>query len=78
MAVQLRQGDQALMIDNVEVTASAAELNKLVGSGAKVASGTVGTAIAAPTGGATIDAQSRTAITSIIAILGAFGLIPAS
>lgn len=43
----LRQGDQAPMIDGTEVTASAAELNKLDGAGAVVASGTQRSAMTA-------------------------------
>lgn len=44
MAAKLRQGDQALLIDDVEVTASAAELNALDTGGLLVA-GLVPTAV---------------------------------
>lgn len=69
-----RQGDQAPMLDGAEMTASAADLNKLDGAGATVASGTQAANIAAPTGGSTVDAESRAAIASIIAALEAFGI----
>lgn len=65
-------------IGGTAVTASAAEVNKLAGSGAVVASGTQAANIPAPSGGATQDAEARTAITSIIAALEAFGISAAS
>lgn len=57
------------------VTATAAELNKLAGAGAVVASGTQASTITDPTGGAIIDAESRTAINAIIDALQAFGIV---
>jgi hypothetical protein len=56
------------------VTAIAAELNKLDGAGAVVASGTQAGHIADPTGGAIIDVEARAAIQSIIDALEAFGI----
>lgn len=44
-AFTLRQGDQAPLIDGTEITATAAELNKLDGAGAVVASGTAAAAM---------------------------------
>ncbi|WP_026790349.1 hypothetical protein [Pleomorphomonas oryzae] len=91
MAAGFRQGDQALLIDGIAVTASAAELNtldgvtasaaeinKLDGAGAVVASGTQASAIAAPTGGTTTDAEARAAINSIRLALIAFGITASS
>lgn len=87
----LRQGDQAPLIDGVEitataaelntldgVTASAAELNKLDGAGAVVASGTQTALIDDASGGATVDAEARAAIASIIDALQAFGITATS
>lgn len=56
------------------ITATATELNKLASAGAVVASGTQVENIAAPTGGTTVDAEARTAITAIIAALEEFGI----
>ena len=61
--------------DHVEVTASAAELNKLAGSGAVVASGTQASAIADP---AETAAANAGAIVSIIDALQAFGIVAAA
>lgn len=62
-----------------DVTASAAELNKLDGAGAVVASGTQAAHIDDPTGAATDqDDEARTAIASILAALEAFGIVAAS
>lgn len=57
------------------VTATAAEINKLDGAGAVVASGTQASLISDPTGGATTDAEARTAINAIIDALQAFGIV---
>jgi len=54
------------------ITATATELNKLASAGAVVASGTTAANIVDPTGGTTVDAEARTAITAIIAALEAF------
>jgi hypothetical protein len=56
------------------VTATAAEINKLASSGAIVASGTAHVHVTDPTGGATADAEARTAINAILAALEAFGI----
>lgn len=61
-----------------DVTATAAELNKLDGAGAVVASGTQAAKINDPTGGATTDAEARTAINAIIDALEAFGISAAA
>lgn len=60
------------------MTASAAELNLLAGAGAAVASGTQAAVISDPTGGATTDAEARTAINAIIDALQAFGIVATS
>ncbi len=65
----------ALKLDGTAVTASAAELNKLAGAGAVVASGTQADHIADPTGGTTTDAEARTAIAAILDALEAFGIV---
>lgn len=57
-----------------DITASAAEINKLDGVGAVVASGTQAAKINDPSGGATTDAEARTAINAIIDALEAFGI----
>jgi len=67
-----------LKINGTQVTATAAELNKLDNAGAKVASGTQAAHIANPTGGTTTDAEARTAITSILTALEAFGITATS
>lgn len=56
------------------VTATASEINKLDGVGAAVASGTQAAKINDPSGGATTDAEARTAINAIIDALEAFGI----
>ena len=56
------------------VTATASEINKLDGVGAVVASGTQAAKINDPSGGATTDAEARTAINAIIDALEAFGI----
>ncbi|MDA3834268.1 MAG: hypothetical protein PF495_12825 [Spirochaetales bacterium] len=58
----------------VVVTPTAAELNKLAGSGSTVASGTQQTHVADPAAGATVDAEARTAINAILDALEAFGI----
>ena len=63
-----------LKINGTQVTATAAELNKLTGAGAIIANGTAQSHIADPTGGTTIDAEARTAINAIIVALEAFGI----
>lgn len=79
MAAGFRQGDQALMIDGVAVTASAAEVNKLDGAGAVVASGTQADNIAdVPTAGSATAAANATAINAIIAAIEAFGISASS
>lgn len=60
------------------LTATVAELNLLAGAGAVVASGTQAAVIADPAGGATTDAEARTAINSIIDALQAFGIVATS
>ncbi len=60
------------------VTSTAAELNKLDGAGAIVASGTQAVKINDPSGGATQDAEARTAINAIIDALEAFGISAAA
>lgn len=57
------------------ITATAAELNKLAGAGAVVASGTQAAEISDPTGGTTTDAEARAAVNSIIDALQAFGIV---
>lgn len=74
----IRQGDQAPLIDGTEVTPTAAEINKLAGSGAAVASGTQQTAISDPSGGEVTDAEARSAINDIIDALEAFGITAAA
>ncbi len=76
----MKQGIKAkgIVLDGVDVTASAAEINKLDGVGAKVASGTQAAHIANPTGGTTTDAEARTAINAILVALEAFGITATS
>lgn len=57
-----------------DITATASEINKLDGVGATVASGTQAAKINDPSGGATTDAEARTAINAIIDALEAFGI----
>ncbi|MHB1334514.1 MAG: hypothetical protein ACYCXQ_00970 [Candidatus Humimicrobiaceae bacterium] len=64
----------ALKIGGTALTTTAAEINKLAGAGTKVASGTVHAHVADPSGGATNDAEARTAINAILAALEAFGI----
>tara|TARA_B100002003_G_scaffold184400_2_gene172747 strand:+ start:2916 stop:3224 length:309 start_codon:yes stop_codon:yes gene_type:complete len=73
----MADGD-VLYIGGVQVTATAAELNKLDGAGAVVASGTQAAVIADPSGGATTDAEARTAINAVIDALQAFGIVATS
>lgn len=54
------------------------EVSKLAGAGSIVASGTQAAVIADPTGGATTDAEARTAINAIINALQAFGIVASS
>lgn len=61
-----------------DISATAAEINLLSGAGAAVASGTQASVIADPTGGATTDAEARTAINAIIDALQAFGIVATS
>lgn len=76
----MKQGIKAtgIVLGGVDLTASAAELNKLDGAGAVVASGTQAVLIADPTGGTTTDAEARTAINAIIDALQAFGIVATS
>mgnify|MGYP001175605641 CR=1 FL=1 len=67
-----------LKINGTAVTATAAELNKIDGVGAVVASGTQAAVIADPSGGATTDAEARAAINDIIDALQAFGIVATS
>lgn len=60
------------------LTATVTELNKLGGAGAVIASGTQAAKINDPSGGATTDAEARTAINSIINALEAFGISASS
>lgn len=62
-------------LNGVELTATAAELNKLDGAGTTVVSGTQAEVIADPSGGTTTDAEARTAINSIIDVLQAFDIV---
>ena len=73
----MADGD-VLYIGGVQVTATAAELNKLDGAGAVVASGTQAAVISDPSGGATTDAEARTAINAIIDALQAFDIVATS
>ena len=70
--------DGTLYQKKVEITATAAELNKLASAGAVVASGTQATLITDPTGGTTTDAEARAAVNSIIDALQAFGIVKTS
>lgn len=67
-----------LTLGGTAVTSTAAELNKLDGAGAVVASGTQASKINDPSGGATTDAEARTAINAIIDALEAFGISASS
>ncbi len=72
---------QELRINGAAVTATAAELNKIDGAGAAVASGTQQASIAdlAVTGTyATDDTPIETAVNAIIAALVEFGIIAAA
>lgn len=72
---------QELRINGAAVTATAAELNKIDGAGATVASGTQQASIAdlAVTGTyATDDTPIETAVNAIIAALVEFGIIAAA
>ena len=60
------------------VTATAAEINKLASSGTLVASGTQHALVSDPSGGATQDAEARTAINALIDALQAFGIVASS
>lgn len=68
----IADGTLTLYIGGTAVTASAAEVNKLTGTGAIVASGAAAAHIADPTGGATTDAEARTAINAILVVLETF------
>lgn len=77
--VQIADGDfVTLTLGGTQVTATAAELNKLDGAGAVVASGTQAAVIADPSGGATTDAEARTAINALIDACQAFGIVATS
>lgn len=78
--VQIANGDfVTLKIGGTTITASAAELNKLDGSGAVVASGTTAALIADPTGtSGDVDSEARAAIADIIDALQAFGIVATS
>lgn len=65
----------ALKIAGSAVTATATQINKLVGAGATVASGTTVAAIVGVSGGAVIDAEARTAVNSILTALRAWGIV---
>lgn len=71
-------GDITLMVGGVAVTATAAEINKLDGAGAVVASGTQAALISDPAGGSTTDAEARTAINALIDACQAFGIVASS
>jgi hypothetical protein len=72
MPAGFRQGDQALMIDGVAVTASAAQLND-------AASGTQAAAIPnVATAGSATAAANATAINAILVALREFGVIAES
>lgn len=78
-----RWQDSIMKIDTLQlggtiVTSTATELNKLDGVGAVVASGTQASKINDPSGGATTDAEARTAINAIIDALEAFGISASS
>ena len=75
---KLNLDTNGLKINGTVVTSTAAELNKLDGAGAVVATGTEQTLISDPTGGATTDAEARTAINAIIDALQAFGIVATS
>lgn len=70
----LDDANAAAQLITLGLTATAAEINKLDGAGATVASGTQHAHVADPTGGATVDAESRTAINAILDALEAFGI----
>jgi len=75
---KVRVPTSGLVIGGTTVTSTAAELNKLDGAGAAVASGTQASKINDPSGGATQDAEARTAINAIIDALEAFGISASS
>ena len=79
-ATELNQlaGAGAVKADLVKlhaVTATKDEINKLDDAGAVLASGTQAALISDPADGTTVDAESRTAINSIIDALQAFGIV---
>ena len=65
---------KSMKLNGTAVASTAAELNKLQGAGAAVASGTKVAHIADPSGGATVDAEARTAVNAILDALEAFGI----
>lgn len=65
-------------INGTQVTATAAELNKLDNAGAIVATGTQAAHIGDPTGGTTVDTEARTAIASILDAIEAFKIASTS
>ena len=75
---QLNLDTNGLKINGTAVTATAAELNKLDGAGAVVASGSEQSLISDPSGGSTVDDEARAAIDAIIDALQAFGIVATS
>lgn len=77
-ASQGHTGEMRKVLDTMAGGFTFTTSGTLMGSGVTVATGTQASAIADPTGGATTDAEARTAIASIINALEAFGIVAAS